>query len=43
MMNAYGFDKKIHFPENPYDGYIYISININAVGNILKIHKCGQT
>ena len=24
MMNAYGFDEKIHFPHNPYDGYIYL-------------------
>tara|TARA_R100000353_G_scaffold42517_1_gene33868 strand:- start:186 stop:338 length:153 start_codon:yes stop_codon:yes gene_type:complete len=24
MMNAYGFDEKIHFPNNPYDGYIYL-------------------
>ena len=24
MTNAYGFDEKIHFPHNPYDGYIYL-------------------
>ena len=24
MTNAYGFDEKIHFPYNPYDGYIYL-------------------
>ena len=24
MTNPYGFDEKIHFPYNPYDGYIYL-------------------
>ena len=24
MINAYGFDEKIDFPHNPYDGYIYL-------------------
>ena len=24
MTNAYGFDEKIDFPYNPYDGYIYL-------------------
>ena len=23
-LNAYGFDEEIHFPESPYDRYIYM-------------------
>ena len=29
-LNAYGFGGEIHFPESPYDGYIYMDHYYNC-------------